>query len=182
MGHGAGRVEAGEAGTGRRRGTDAAADDRGVVKLIGDLRMHVPRAEADDGFRRGGLDDHSGGGRPAGRLRHHPEDRRLVEPERAIPRADPEHDLLRLERVAVVERFDDGFGLRSLAEHVREQHLGLVDAAQDPRLAREDLHDHDRVHAFAREDLLRPGEVDVSRVARQHLDRRAATLHHDALH
>ena len=43
---------------------------------------------------------------------------------------------------------------------VRQQHLGLVDAAQDPRLAREDLHDHDRVQA------LRPGSRPPARSRR----------------
>ena len=42
----------------------------------------------------------------------------------------------------------------AVRQDVGEQHLGLVDAAQDARLAREDLHHDDRVEPLAGEDLL----------------------------
>ena len=63
------------------------------------------------------------------------------------------------------ERLDHRLAGRRLTEHVREQDLGLVDAAQHAAAAREDLHHDDRVEALAGEDLLGAREIDVGGVA-----------------
>ena len=57
--HRARRREAGEAGAGRRRGAHAAADDGGVVERVGDVRMDVARAEADDRLGAAAASTHS---------------------------------------------------------------------------------------------------------------------------
>ena len=121
-------------------------------------------------------------GGPAGRLREHPEDRGLVQAEGSIVAPDAEHDLLRLEGVAVGERLDGHLTGGRILERVGEQHLGLVDAAEDAAVTREDLHDDDRVEALAREDLLRAPEIDVGGVPGKDADRRPPALHHDTLH
>ena len=46
VGHRAGRGEAGQPGAGRRRGADAAADDRRVVEDVGDVGVDVAGPEA----------------------------------------------------------------------------------------------------------------------------------------
>ena len=69
------------------RRADAAADDRGVVEDVRDVGMDVARAERDHRLRGRGVDALARGRGPAGRLREHPEDRRLVQPERAVSRA-----------------------------------------------------------------------------------------------
>ena len=63
-----------------------------------------------------------------------------------------------------------------LREHVAEQVLGLVDAAQDGVLAGEDLHRHQRVEPLRLEDPLGTREVHVGRVARQDLAGRPGAL------
>ena len=161
VGHRPGRGETGEPRPGRRRRTDAAADDRRVIEHVGDVRMDMPRPEADHRFRRGDIDDLASGRRPAGRLGEHPEQRRLVQPEPPIAGADPEHDLARPDPVAVIERLDRRLVRIALREHVPQQVLGLVDAAQDRLAAREDLHGHDRIEAFGRQDAVGAREIDV---------------------
>ena len=148
VGHRAGRRQAGQPGTGRRRRADAAADDRGVVEDVGDVRVDVPGAEADDRIRRGDLDALAGRRRPAGRLGEHPEERGLVQAELAVPRADAQDDLLGRDQVAVVERLELGLARVGRGEDVAEQVLGLVDAAQDGVLAGEDLHRDERIEAL----------------------------------
>ena len=172
MGHRAGRREPGQTRAGRRRGADAAADDRGVVEDVGDVRVDVPRPEADDRLRRRDVDARPGRGRPAGRLGEHPEERRLVQPEPPIAGADAEDDLLRLDHVAVVERLELGLGGIGAGQHVAEQVARLVDPAQDGVLAGEDLHRDQRIETLLLEDALGTREIDVSRVARQDLVRR----------
>ena len=86
VGHRPGRVQPGEPRARRRRGADAAADDRGVVQHVRDVRVDVARAEADDRLRRRGLDALAGGGRPSRGLGEHPEHRGLVQRERAVAR------------------------------------------------------------------------------------------------
>ena len=179
VGHRAGRVEPGQPGPGRGRGPDAAADDRRVVEDVGDVGMDVARPERDHRPGSGRVDALAGGGRPAGRLGEHPEDRRLVQPEAAVPGADPEDDLLRREGVAVLERLDGQLGRVGVAEDVGEEALRLVDPAQDAALAAEHLHDDERVEALALEDALGPGEVHVGRLAGQDLLRGA---HPDGSH
>ena len=63
-----------------------------------------------------------------------------------------------------------------VGERVGEQHLGLVDAAEDALLPGEDLHDHDGVEALPGQDLLGAPEVDVRGVAAQDVVRRSAPL------
>ena len=118
MRHRPGRVQPGESSPGRGRRADTAADDRRVVEDVGHVGMDVPGAERDHRSRRGRLDAFVRRGRPAGRLGEHPEDRRLVQAEPAVARADPEDDLLRPERVAVVERLDRDLRRVGLAEDV----------------------------------------------------------------
>ena len=91
-----------------------------------------------------------GGGRPAGRLGEHPQERRLVQPEPAVAGADPQDDLLGPDDVAVVERLEPGLGRVGAGQHVAEQVARLVDAAQDGVLAGEDLHRHERIEALLR--------------------------------
>ena len=170
--HRAGRGQAGQSRSGRRRCADAAADDRGVVEDVGDVRVDVPRPEADDRIRRGDLDAFPGGRRPAGRLGEHPEERRLVQPELPIPGPDPQHDLLGRDRVAVGQRLEPGLGRVGTGQDVAEQVARLVDAAQDGVLPGEDLHRDERIAAFLGEDALGAREVDVGRVAREDLVRR----------
>ena len=97
-------------------------------------------------------------------------------PNCAIARADPQHDLLGRDPVAVGERLELRLARVRRGEHVAEQVLRLVDPAQDGLAAGEDLHRHDRVEALALEDLVGPREVDVGRVAGQDLVRRAGSL------
>ena len=134
--------------------------------------MDVTRPEADDRVGRGRVHALAGGGRPAGGLGEHAEERRLVQPEPPIAGPDPEHDLLGLDDVAVRERLDLRLGRIGAGEDVAEQVARLVDAAQDAVLAREDLHRHERVQALLVQDALGAREVDVGRVARQDLVRR----------
>ncbi len=101
-----------------------------------------------------------------------PEEGRLVQPEPAVAGADPEHDLLRPDDVAVVQRLEPRLGRVGLGEHVAEQVARLVDPAQDGVLAGEDLHRHERIAAFLLEDRLGAREIDIGRVARQDLVRR----------
>ena len=101
--HGARRRETCQPRSGRRGGTDAAADHAGVVHLVGDRRMDVTGPEADHRNGRGGIHDASRGGRPAGRLRQDPQDRRLVQPKRRVARVDAHHHLLGGDGVAVVQ-------------------------------------------------------------------------------
>ena len=172
VGHRPRRGEACEPGAGRGGGPDAAADDRGVVEDVGDVRVDVASAERDDGGGRGDVDALAGRGGPAGRLGEHPEDRGLVQAETPIPGVDPEDDLLRRDPVAVVERLDPRLRRVAFGEDVADQVLRLVDPAEDRILAGEDLHRHDGVHAFPGEDRFGAGEVDVGRVAGQDLARR----------
>src|SRR3972149_3777300 len=51
VGHRPGRIQAGEAGTGRRRRADTAADDRGVVEDVGDVGVNVPGTKREDRLR-----------------------------------------------------------------------------------------------------------------------------------
>ena len=139
--------------------------------------MDVARPEADDRVRRGDLDALPGRGRPAGRLRQHPEEGGLVQPEPAVPRPDAEHDLLWFDQVAVAERLELGLGRVGRRKHVAQEVLGLVDAAQDSRLAGEDLHGHDGIEPFALEDRLGASEVDVRRIAGQDLRRGPRSTH-----
>ena len=122
-----------------------------------------------DGRRRGGIHALASRGGPAGRLGEHAQHRGLVQPELAIPGRDPEDDLLGVERIAVVERLERHRSVAVVAEHVGEEVLRLVDAAQDAGLAAEDLHRDDRIEALALEDALGAREVDVGRFARQDL-------------
>ena len=181
VGHRARRREAGQAGAGRGGGAHAAAHDGRVVERVGDVRVDVPRAEADDGLRRRRLDALARRVGPAGRLGQHAQDGRLVQPEGAVARPDAHDDLLGREGVAVGERLDDGV-LAALAQDVGEQHLGLVDAAEDALLPREDLHDHDRVEALPCEDLLGAPEVDVRGVPAEDVVGGSAALPAHALH
>ena len=73
------------------------------------------------GSGRRDVDAGAGGGRPAGRLGEHPEEGRLVQPEPAIARPDPQDDLLGLDDVAVVERLEAGLGRVRAGEHVAQQ-------------------------------------------------------------
>src|SRR3954466_9203621 len=75
----------------------------------------------------GDVDALAGGRCPAGRLGEDPEDRGLVQPELAIPGADPEDDLLRPDPIAVVERLDGGLGRIAVGEDMADQVLRLVD-------------------------------------------------------
>ena len=140
----------GQAGAGRGRGAHAAAHDGGVVEGVGDVRVDVPGAEADDRLRRGRLDALARRVGPAGGLRQHAQDGRLVEAEVAVARPDAHDDLLGREGVAVGERFDDRV-VALVREHVGQQHLGLVDAAEDALRPGEDLHDDDRVEPLTLE-------------------------------
>ena len=97
------------------------------------------------------------GGRPAGRLGEHPQDRGLVQAEPAVAGADPEDDLLGPDRVAVVERLDRDLVRVAAGEDVAEEVLRLVDPAQHRVLAGEDLHRDERVEALALEDAGRRG-------------------------
>ena len=134
--------------------------------------MDVAGPEADDRVRRGDVDAGARRGRPAGGLGEHAEERRLVQPELAVASPDAQHDLLGPDDVAVLERLELRLAGRGLRQHVAEEVARLVDAAQDPCLAGEDLHRHERVHALAGEDGLGAREVDVGRIARQDLVRR----------
>src|SRR5207247_4870513 len=58
-------------------------------------------------------------------------------------------------------------------EDVADQVLRLVDAAQDRVLTGEDLHCHERIEPLPLEDAGRAGEIDVGRIARENLARRA---------
>ncbi len=171
MRHRAGRVEAGQAGPGRGRGADAATDDRGIVEDVGDVGMDMASAEGNHRLGRGGVDDLAGRRGPAGRLRQHPEDRSLVQPELAIAGADPEDDLLGADPVTIGERLDVGLGRVGGREDVADEVLRLVDPAQHGVLAGEHLHRHDRVEALALHDAGGSGEVDVGGVAGQDLAR-----------
>ena len=97
------RGEAREPRAGRGRRTDAAADDRGVIHLVGHARMHVPRSEADDRNRIGRVDDPARGRRPSRAAGKDAEDGGFVQAEGRVASGDPHHDLLRLETVPVVE-------------------------------------------------------------------------------
>ena len=152
--HRAGRREAGQPRAGGCRGPDAAADDRRVVEDVGDVGVDVARPEADHGIRRRGLDAGARRGRPAGGLGEHPEEGGLVQPEPAISGADPEDDLLGLDGVAVVERLEPCLARVGTGEHVPQQVPRLVDPAQDPGLAGEDLHRDQRVEALASARML----------------------------
>ena len=168
VGHGPGRREAGEARPGRRGGADAAAHHRGVVHLVGDARMHVARAEADDRDRRRGVDDATGGARPAGAGREDAEDRGLVQAEGGVARLDAHDDLLRPESIAVVQRLDHRrVGAVHLAEDLAQVGVCLLGAAQDAFAAREDLHRDHRVELLGGEDRPRALEIDVGRLAGQ---------------
>ena len=163
-----------EAGEPRSRGcrrADAAADDRGVVEDVRDIGMDVARPERDHRLRGRGVDALARGRGPARRLREHPEDRRLVQGEPAVPRPDPEHDLLGRDPVAVLERVHAGLGWIAGGEDVADEVLRLVHAAQDRVLATEHLHRDDGVDALPFEDALRAGEVHVTRRAGQDLRR-----------
>src|SRR5439155_22745168 len=118
---------------------------------------------------RGGLDALARRRRPPGRLREHPEDGRLVQPELALSGPDPADDLLRRDAIAVLERLDLELCRVGVLEHMREQRLCLVDAAQDRVLAREDLHCDERIEPLALQDPSGAGEVDVGGVAGQDL-------------
>ena len=133
----------------------------------------MARAERDDGLRRSGIDHLARGGRPAGRLGHHPEDRRLVQANLAIAGPNAEDHLLWRDRVAVVKGFDLRHGEICLAQDVTQQVFGLVDPAQDRLLAGEDLHRDERVEALALENARSPGEIDVRRVPGHDLARRS---------
>ena len=173
VGHRARRAEAGEAGPGRRRRTDAAADDRGIVEDVGDVGVDVSGPERHDGIRRGRIDALAGRRGPARRLGQHPQDRRLVQPEAAIAGADPEDDLLGGDLVPVVERVDTRLGGVAFGEDVADEVLRLVDAAQGRVLAGEDLHRDEGVEALALHDAGGSREIDVGGVARQDLARRS---------
>ncbi len=172
MGHRPGRGQTGQPGAGRCRGADAATDDRRVVEDVGDVRVDMPGTEADDRLRRRRVHAQAGGTRPAGRLGEHPQERGLVQPEPAVAGADPEDDLLGFDGVAVGQRLEPRLVGVGSGQDVAEQVARLVDAAQDPRLAGEDLHDHERVPAFLGEDALGAREVHIGRVAREDLVRR----------
>ena len=62
-------------------------------------------------------------------------------------------------------------------EDVAKQVLRLIDAAQDGRLAGEDLHRDDGVEAFLAQDALRAREVDVRRIPGQDLGRGPRSAH-----
>ena len=72
-------------------------------------------------------------GGPAGRLREHAEDGGLVEPEGAVAAADPQHDLLRLEEVAIDSDSTVTVVGGRVLERVGQEDLGLVDAAEHAR-------------------------------------------------
>src|SRR5215210_1584044 len=55
-----------------------------------------------------------------------------------------------------------------------QQVARLIDPAQDAVLTCEDLHRHERITAFALEERVGAREVDVGRVAREDLVRRAS--------
>jgi len=177
MGHRARRAQPGEPCTGRRRRTDAATHDRRVVEHVRDIRVDVPRPEADHRLGPRGLDAFARRRGPARRLRQHPQEGCLVQPELAVAGADAEDDLLRADLVAVVERFEarlTGIGVR---QDVPEQVLRLVDPAQHGVLPCEDLHGHERIATFRCEDPFGSREVHVGGVARQDLDGRSGALH-----
>ena len=147
--HRAGWGEAGEARARGRRCADAAADDRRVVERVGHLGMDVARAERDDRLRRGRVHALARSRCPAGRLGHDPEQCGLEQAEGAVSRANAQHDFLGRDQIAVAKRLDDRVSRVAVRrQHVREQHLGLVDAAQDRVAAAEDLHHHDRIEAL----------------------------------
>ena len=107
MRHRAGRGEPGEPRAGGRRRADAAAHDRRVVEHVGDVRVDVARAEADDRIRRGRVDALARGGRPAGRLGEHAQERGLVQPEPAVAgRGSAARSPCGADAVAVVERLE----------------------------------------------------------------------------
>ena len=78
------------------------------------------------------------------------------------------------EKVSPSERDSTTTSSAVLAEGVGEQHLGLVDAAEDALLPREDLHDHDRVEALPGQDLLGAPEVDVRGIPAEDVTGRSA--------
>ena len=140
-------------------------------------------AEADDRLRRGRRHAGSRRGRPARGLAEHAQDGRLEQPEAPVASPDPQHHLAGAEGVAVVERLDQDLVIGGrVGQHMREQDLGFVDAAQHARLSREHLHHHDRVEALAGEDLVRAREVDVRRITRQDARRWRPTLPHRTVH
>ena len=169
MRHRPGRGQSRQPRAGRRRCTDASPDDRGVIEHVGDVGMDVPCPEADHGLGRGDVDDLPGRGGPAGRLRKHPEERGLVQPEPAVARADAQHDLARRDPIAVRERLDLRLRRVAIREDVTEQVLRLIDATQHRFAAREDLHRDERIETLGVEDALGPCEVDVGGVAGQDL-------------
>ena len=161
MRHRAGRSQTSQPCAGRGRGADAPTDDRRVVEDVGDVGMDVPGSEADDRLGRRDVDDLAGRRRPPGRLGEHPQKGCLVQPEPAVPGPDPQDDLPRADTGAVGQGFDRGFLGIAIREHVTDQVLGLVDAAQDGLSTREHLHRDDGVEALGGEDALRPREVNV---------------------
>ena len=68
----------------------------------------------------------------------------LVQPKLAVSSPDAQHDLLGADDVTVLERLELRLAGRGLRQHVAEEVARLVDAAQDPCLAGEDLHRHER--------------------------------------
>ena len=93
----------------------------------------------------------------------------------AVAGADPEDDLLRRDRVTVIERFDPGLGEVGIGQDVAEKVLRLVDPAQDRVLAGEQLHRDDRIETLLLEDRRRPREIDVGRIAGQDFARRSGS-------
>ena len=131
--------------------------------------MNVPRPEADDGLRRGGLHAFARRGCPARRLGEHAQDRGFIQPELAVACPDSQHDLLGRDVVAVVQRLDLDLIQVCLGQHVREQVLGLLDAAQDRLPPGEHLHRDERVEPFALQDRRGSRKVDVRRIPGQDL-------------
>ena len=155
---------------------DAATDDRRVVEHVGDVRVDVARAEADDRLR----------------VRRRRRTRGPRSPSRSTGRASP-GSRSRTARTGDSERGSAArppwarCGRRrrappaasprvALGQDVAEQVLGLVDPAQDGVAPGEDLHRHDRVEALGLEDLVGPREVHVGRVAGQDLAGGTAAL------
>jgi hypothetical protein len=70
-----------------------------------------------------------------------------------------------------VQRLDHGRGVQALAvaQDLAQVGKGLLRAAQDRVLAREDLHHHHRVEPLGGQDAAGALEVHVRRLARQHV-------------
>ena len=167
MGHGPGCLNAGESGPLRSSASDASPDDGCVFHPGADLRVDMPSAEADNRHPVG-CGHALGCGRGPPRLAaEHSQQRRLVQPELPVGRADPQDDLARLDPIPFVQAPH----LCLLAEHLPQEGLRLAQAAKQGAPPGKHLHRHDRIELFGREDVATAAEVNIRVVARQRRSR-----------